>query len=134
MVGDYLVGSDVCVSLISEFVERSARVRGGKATGASGHHARIAKSLNRQGIECQNPVQIFVSAWNYYVIYSFLLNDDYQARTIGTPKKNSFKIKEGTVELRSSGPKSNGNLTPTDLTFGPHTSFSLSIYIGCNRF
>ena len=35
-----------------------------------------------------------------------------------------------TVELRSSGPKSNGNLTPTDLTFGAQTSFSLTIYIG----
>ena len=26
---------------------------------------------------------------------------------------------QSTVELRSSGPKSNGNLTPTDLSFGP---------------
>ena len=39
-----------------------------------------------------------------------------------------------TVELRSSGPKSNINLTPTDFTFGPQTSFSLLLFIGYNRF
>ena len=39
-----------------------------------------------------------------------------------------------TVDFRSSGPKSNGNLTPTDLTFSPQTSFSLILYIGDNIF
>ena len=39
-----------------------------------------------------------------------------------------------TVELCSSGPKSNGNLTLPDLTFGPQTSFSLILHIGYNRF
>ena len=39
-----------------------------------------------------------------------------------------------TEELRSGGSKSNGNLTATDLTVGPQTSFSLIIYIGYKRF
>ena len=33
--------------------------------------------------------------------------------------------KRTTIKLHSSRPKSNGNITPTDLTFGPQTSFSL---------
>ena len=32
------------------------------------------------------------------------------------------------------GPKSNGNLTPTDTTFSPQTSFFFILYIGYNRF
>ena len=39
-----------------------------------------------------------------------------------------------TVELRSSGSKGVGNLSPTDLTFGPQISFSLILYIGYNIF
>ena len=38
------------------------------------------------------------------------------------------------VELCSSEPMNNGNLIPTDLTFGPQTCFSLILYIGYNRF
>ena len=37
-------------------------------------------------------------------------------------------------QLCSSGPRSNGNLTPTDLTFSPQKSFSLLLYIGYNAF
>ena len=44
-------------------------------------------------------------------------------------KGNKFE-----VELRSCGPKSNENLTPTDYIVGPQTSFSLILYIGYSGF
>ena len=49
-----------------------------------------------------------------------------------TGKWEKFICRNGTsvVEFHSSGPKSNGNLTPTDLNFGPQTSISLILYIG----
>ena len=47
----------------------------------------------------------------------------------GTLKKKNNIIVSDTVELHSNGPKRNGILTPTDLTFGPKTSYPLILYL-----